>query len=254
MQVIVLGSGTCALTARRACASYAVRIAGDLVLLDAGSGALRRMSEAALDYRDIDAVVCSHTHPDHVADLAPLLMALRYTPGYRRSKPLTLVGPAGFRDFHRALAGAYGEKTLAADGYPMSIVELENRTMTIGEWSLTGRSMEHSRCCNGYRFEHRGRVLAYSGDTGPCDAVVEIGRAADLMLMECSFPDESPVEGHLTPSWAGRLAARAGCVKLVLTHLYPHMDDIDMRAQCRVHFSGDVEVAEDLAQFRLEDK
>jgi len=249
MKLTALGTGTCAATLRRSCSAYLIEAGGDRVLLDAGCGTIRRMMEVEADYREIDVIACSHTHPDHVADLAPLLMALRYTPGYRRTRPLVLAGPRGFSAFYRALGAAYGETTISADGYDLRIVELHEERLVLGGWSLSARTMAHSRQTNGYRIEHEGRVLAYSGDSGPCDALVELCAGADLALIECSFPDESPVEGHLTPSQAGRIAARAGCKKLLLTHFYPPMEAVDPLPLCRRYFDGEIEIAGDLSTY-----
>lgn len=251
MELIILGSGTCAPTLRRSTASYYLQVERSHLLLDIGFGSIRRMMEAGIDYREIDYVLCSHTHPDHVADLGPLLMALRHTPNFQRQKPLTIIGPPGIRRHIDLLAQAYGSWLIEAKGYDLHIEELQNDTRAFDGWWLTAFSMDHSEYTNGYRIEHQGKVLAYSADTGVCDEVVQLLHQADLALLECSFPDEESMDRHLTPTTAGRVAEKAQCTRLLLTHFYPMMDDLDVVGICRQYYQGFVELAEDLRRYVL---
>jgi ribonuclease BN (tRNA processing enzyme) len=73
----------------------------------------------------------------------------------------------------------------------------------------------------------------------------------DLLVLECSFPDERKVPGHLTPSLAGRIANETRCRRLLLTHLYPECDQVDVLSQCRRTYSGDVLIAEDLLRISV---
>ena len=78
------------------------------------------------------------------------------------------------------------------------------------------------------------------------DEVVELARGAHTMLIECSFPDEMPVPGHLTPSGVARIAREAGVGRVVLTHVYPQADALDLVAEVgRGYHGGVVVVAED---------
>ena len=72
-----------------------------------------------------------------------------------------------------------------------------------------------------------------------------------MLILECSFPDEMKVEGHLTPSLAGRIARKAHCRRLILTHLYPLCDEYDILRQCRKEFAGEVIVAHDLLRVKI---
>ncbi len=251
LELVILGSGTCAVTLRRSTACYYLRIGETQVLLDIGFGAIRRMLEAGIDHREIDYVFCSHRHPDHVADLGPLLMALRHTPGYQRQKPLTLIGPSGFRQHMECLSELCGDWIIAAKGYDLRIEEMHNETKAFGDWQVTALTMAHSQFTNGYRFQYRDRVLSYSADTGLCDQLISLVQDADLALMECSFPDEQGMEGHLTPTSAGQVAERAACKRLLLTHFYPMMDDIEVTKICARAYHGRIDVTEDLQRIVL---
>jgi ribonuclease BN (tRNA processing enzyme) len=85
-----------------------------------------------------------------------------------------------------------------------------------------------------------------SGDTDYCQSIVDLAREADLLVLECSFPEGRKVEGHLTPSLAGRIASESHCRRLLLTHLYPVCDSADVVGPCRDIFKGDIILAEDL--------
>jgi ribonuclease BN (tRNA processing enzyme) len=251
MKLTILGSGTCAVTAERSCSCYFLKIDDLNVLLDIGFGAMRRLVDAGIDYRDIDAIVCSHCHLDHVGDLAPFLMATRFTPGFQREKPLTLIGPTGFAAFLYGCRDLFGEWLLPADDYPLKIVELDAEQYQLGACLIEAQSMNHSRPTNGYRFEHHGAVCVYSADTGPCDNLVNLAQQADVAIFECSFPDDQPFEFHLTPQQAGRMAQQAGVKKLLLTHFYPMMENVDVIGAAAHFFDGDIDLAEDFKVFDI---
>jgi ribonuclease BN (tRNA processing enzyme) len=93
--------------------------------------------------------------------------------------------------------------------------------------------------------------VVYSGDTGFCDAVVELAQGADLLILESSFPDGEACDGHLTPSLAGRMATLAGVERLVLIHFYPECLRTDITAQCRRTYGGELILGEDLLLLRV---
>ena len=103
----------------------------------------------------------------------------------------------------------------------------------------------------GYRLTAGRHSISYSGDTDVCQGAVELGRNADLLILECSMPDARKVEGHLTPSECGRIAAAAGCRRLVLTHFYPVFQGDDILRRIRRLFSGRVTLARDGTAFAL---
>jgi ribonuclease BN (tRNA processing enzyme) len=107
--------------------------------------------------------------------------------------------------------------------------------------------MAHISGSVGYRIEFKdGKSIAISGDTDYCQNIIDLGFEADLLVLESSFPDEKKVEGHLTPSLAGRIALESGCKKLLLTHLYPMCDQYDILNQCKQVYPGQVILGEDL--------
>jgi ribonuclease BN (tRNA processing enzyme) len=254
MQITILGSGTLVPTGVRGPAGYAVRTDGTTFLLDSGSGTLRRLWEAGIDYTAIDHLFYSHVHPDHSSDLVPFLFAQRHIPppAPPRTRDLTLHGPRGFAAFYRQLALVYG-RWVAGEGYAIHVEEHWGSGVSIGPTRIEAHPMRHTVACVGYRITSgAGSIAAYTGDTDVTPAVSELGRDADLLIADCSMPDEAKIEGHLTPGLAGELAAAGGVKLLVLSHFYPACDPVDVVAQCRRHYAGPIIRAEDLMRIDLE--
>jgi ribonuclease BN (tRNA processing enzyme) len=245
MELLVVGSGTGVPSLRRGSPAYAVKAGGRLLLMDIGSGALRSLLRYGLDFSDIDILALSHLHPDHVGDLVPFLFATRYSLGYTRKEPFMLLAARGFREFHAHLKAAFSDwvepppglmdlKELSPDG--PDEVQFEGLTIKSAPPNHTYGSLA-------FRVEAQGRSLVYSGDTDLSDSLVELARGADLLMLECSNPFKVP--GHLTPTEAGGLAARAGVKRLLLTHFYPPCDEVDVVALAAREFAGEIIRAED---------
>jgi len=95
------------------------------------------------------------------------------------------------------------------------------------------------------------RQFVYTGDTEYSQSVIELARGADTLLVECSFPDDAPVPGHLTPSGVARIAREAGVRRVVLTHIYPAVEDLDLITEVGRDFDGEILVAEDGLEFEV---
>jgi len=252
MRLTILGSGTIAWDAGRACSSYHLAAGDASLLFDCGSGSLKRCVEAGIDFFALDAIALSHTeHPDHAADLPSYLFAInvRVTPVGRvqRTKPLQVIGPPGTRRHYDALLGIH--PSLAPEGFTVNVAECTDAELTIGDARVATRTVAHGRVpAIGLRVEHQGRVFAYSGDTGPCPALEGLLRDADLGLVECSFPAGAAALGvHLNAREVGQLADVAGVKKLVITHQYPIGDRGTVVPQIRERYAGPLETAQDLA-------
>jgi ribonuclease BN (tRNA processing enzyme) len=245
MDLVVLGSGTIVPSLTRWSPAYLLRTSGKTILIDLGPGTLRRMVEAGSGILDIDAVCLSHFHPDHLADFVPLIFASKYAIGSFRTRDLVVIAPEGFGELYSTLIEAWGD-WIVPDAYRLDIRETRRGRTELAGVSVTTAPVNHNPESIAFRFESDGVSFVYSGDTDRSDDLVELSRTADLLLIECSFPDEMKVPGHLTPSEAAGIAAAAGVGHLVLTHLYPPMEDVDIAEVIGKHFSGRVTVARDL--------
>lgn len=251
MRVTILGSGTLVPTGIRGPAGYAVEADGMTFLLDGGTGTLRRLAEARLDYRQIDHLFYTHIHPDHTADLVPFLFAQRHTPGFTRERDLHVHGPRGFTSFYERWTAAV-ERWIGGGSYAVHVHEMWEGKVDRGGVGIAAVPLRHSVAAVGYRITARdGAVLAYTGDTDETPAVSELARDCDVLIADCSTPDEAKVEGHLTPGLVGALARAGRARMVVLSHLYPECDRADLEGQCRRHYAGPIVRAHDLMRIEV---
>ena len=254
MRLVTLGTGTVALTPARVCAGHLVH-AGDVVLLmDCGSGVTHRLAEHVPRWREITHVAFTHFHTDHVADFATLVFAWKYGSLPGRAAPLTVIGPAGIAALLGRLADAFGS-WLREPGFPMNVVEIApDASLELGDGvRLSALKVPHTPESVAFAVERGGGRIVYTGDTGADDRLAAWARGADVLLCECSLPEEMAIAEHLTPARCGALAAAAMPGRLVLTHFYPPVERIDVRAAVSAHFAGPVSLAEDGSTFEIEE-
>lgn len=250
MELIVLGSGTCVPSLKRGSSGLVVKADNKIILIDSGSGTLNRLLKLGITYCDVDIICYTHIHPDHIADLVPFLFTCRYG-DLPRQKDLLITGGEGFIDFFNRLKGVFNH-WLDADRYKLDLKEIVNETIIVGNLKITTCQPSHIKESVSYRFElSDGRSIVLSGDTGYSENVISLGRDADILVLECSFPDDLKTEGHLSPSGAGEIAAKSKCKKLVLTHFYPLCEKYDLKAECRKTYKGELVLAEDLMKFEV---
>lgn len=246
MRLTTIGTGTAAPHPARVASAHLVEAGDTRLLLDCGSGAVHRMAGHGIAWQAITHVALTHFHADHVADLVMLVMAWRWGQLPPRDAPLTLYGPAGTGALVERLAVIYGSWMLAP-GFPFTVRELavDEQCTLPGDVSLTAHPVPHTAESVAYSIEHEGRRLVYTGDTGYDEPLADWAHDCDLLLAECSLPDAMAVPSHLTPRQVGALAARARAGRLVLTHFYPPVEQVDIVAEVRESFAGPVTLAED---------
>lgn len=249
----VLGSGTVAPSATRAAPAHWVEVGGLSILFDCGSGVLHRAAAHGIAWDRATHVALTHFHADHWGELPHLLFAMRWGIEPARAAPLTLLGPAGLVDRLGHLSRAFGPWILDP-GFPLDVVELPqegSRTLddaTVLEWTRTPHTDESLA----YGVRAHGRRLVYTGDTGPSAELAAWARGCDLLLAECSLPDDRGLEIHLTPSQAGLLARDAEAKSLVLTHFYPPVEAVQPARRAAETFAGPVAAAQDGDRFVIE--
>ena len=245
MRVVFLGTGTGVPVPARGYAGISVSVGREQVLLDAGPGTLKQLSRLGVTFLDLDRLFLTHFHPDHCLDLVSILFAMRI-PQPTRTKPFTIYGPRGLKQLYRQLNAAF-HGWIAPRTYQLILKEIGESTLKLPGYIVRTARMNHAGGqALGYRLQARGKSVVYSGDTDLCPAIVELGRAADLLILECSVTDERKVAGHLTPTECGRIAAASGCRQLALTHFYPVFKGYDIRRRVRRSFRGPLILANDL--------
>ena len=238
VRLTVLGACGAWPGAGQACSGYLVEHGGFRLLLDVGYATVPQMlQQASAD--SIDAVFVSHGHPDHCADLNPLLRArvLRDDP----APPLPVYALRGALDAVLAL-----DRPGMLDRAYLLHEFTAGDELSIGPFRAETRLLPHSVPNAGVRLAADGRVLAYTGDTGPSPDVVALARHADLLLAEATYVDRVPEDSrrHLSSALqAGLQAAEAGVRHLVLTHLQPGTDPHAARAAAGNGYEGRTDVA-----------
>jgi len=237
VKLTVLGGCGAWPAAGQACGGYLVACDGFTVLIDPGYATLPRLLELTAA-EDIDAVLVTHGHPDHCADLNPLLRARSL--GDARPAALPVYAPPGALDAVLRLDG----RMLAGSFVPYDLAP--SRPLEIGPFRLDTWALPHHVPNAGLRLSGGGKVIAYTGDTGPADALVDLARDADLLLAEATYPEVVPEEDapYLSSALqAGRTAAAAGAARLLLTHLWPGTRPEPALAAAARSYSGDLAVA-----------
>jgi len=237
VRLTVLGSCGAWPEAGQACSGFLVEQDGFRLLLDAGYATLPRLLQL-VSAAQLDAVYISHGHPDHCADLNPLLRARAL--GGAPLPPLPLYAPPGALDAVLALdrpgmlASAYAV-TGFQPGDELRIGPFQAATMLLPHWLPNA----------GLRLTAAGRVLAYTGDSGGAD-IASLAEGADLLLAEATYPDQVPPDDQpflSSARAAGQHAAQAGVARLLLTHLWPGTDHGAARAAAAAGYHGDTGVA-----------
>jgi ribonuclease BN (tRNA processing enzyme) len=244
MEITVLGSGTAIPDKERGSPGISVCSGGTLLFLDLGSGSLYRAARFGIEVRRVDGVLLSHLHPDHTGDLVPLLFAFR-NPEWPREGALSLFGPTGLPELLRDLEATYGS-WVAAEGYQREERVLPSGSSSLKDVLVSACPVRHGPPAIAYEIKDAsGKRLVYSGDTEYCEELAAFAKDADLLVLECSFPEGEERPGHLTPSEAGRIAGQASCRRLLLTHFYPACRGQDLLTPCRNHYDGPITLAED---------
>ncbi len=209
------------------------------ILVDLGNGALGQLHRYA-DPLTVDAVFLSHLHADHCLDLCGYYVMRKYHPTGTQPR-IPVWGPP---DTAGRMARAYD---LPLD--PGMTEEFDFRphepVVEIGPFRVESVPVVHPVDAFALRVTADGRTVAYSGDTGSCEALERIAKGADLFLCEASFRDgeDNPPDLHMTGSECGTAARRAGVERLVLTHVPPWHDPRDAVAEARTTWDGPLEMA-----------
>ncbi len=297
MKITMLGTGAALPDPDRAQSAILLTLSnGRNFLFDCGEGATRQMVRANIDPASVGFVFLTHLHHDHICDYPYFVISSWML--NKTGSPLVL-GPKGTAHFvdHLFENGAYRTDFLARGAYParkqnLEAVRPEVREVSPGvvfededikisvDWV---EHLPHDVCeCFGVRVEAEGRIIAFSGDTAPCEAMVRLAEDADLLIHECTFPESFIAHraktgvgtySHTSPTDLGKIAKRARVKSLVATHfghfdstspvlkraaakhlpvelMGPHLMD-EVAADIRKNYVGPLRLAHDLMRIDL---
>ena len=244
LTVTVLGCSGTYPAAGGACSGYLVRTGTTAVWLDAGPGTLANL-QRHVALTDLDAVVVSHSHPDHWLELPVLRNALKYGLGLADHQLPTY----GTRETHDLLTAVVGRSHGGVAPTRDWRTVTGGQRIEIGDLAMSFCRTDHPVETLAVRVDHDGRSLGYSADTGAGWSLSELaglgaGGPVDLALCEASLErsQERTVQ-HLSARQAGASARAAGVGRLVLTHLVPGRDPDAARDEATAAFDGPIDVA-----------
>jgi len=191
------------------------------VLIDCGATSLVSMHKFGINRNDINAIFISHFHADHIGGVPFFILEANYV--LKRRHALTLAGPPGLKSrYPDIMETAYpGTKTMEWS-FPVTLRELEiGKRNEIGNVQITAFHVEHddrAGPCLGFRIEAEDKVIGFSGDTQWTEALVDIGRDADLFICEAYTRDE-PIKTHMALSVLEQHLAQIRPKRLILTHM-----------------------------------
>lgn len=217
---------------------YLVEHDGFHLVVDMGSGSLGYL-QRHLDPRQIDAIALSHLHPDHCLDMTALHVMAKYHPAGHYGCIEVWAPPEAPR---------YLRLANGVDGAPIDAefdfkAWFPGSAVSIGPFRVTPTVAKHPVTAYSLRIEAGGRVLAYSGDTGPHDGILDVARDADVFLCEASFVESAaatnPPDLHLTGREAGHYATEAGVGRLLVTHVPEWTDRAEVERDVKDAYEGE---------------
>jgi ribonuclease BN (tRNA processing enzyme) len=249
MKLVVLGSGTSVPHPARSSAAHWLETAGGAtLLLDIGASSVLRMAQERLDWVNLDAVWVSHFHLDHLGGLFPFLFGTKHAPDTQaRRKPFYIYGPRGLKKLFQAFDTA-GDYDLLKQPFPIEIREVAPNTEfeILPDLRAETFSTPHTDESLAIKLIDRDDAsLAFTSDTGYTDALATFAQGVSLFLMECSFFRDKPVELHLELAEAMRLAESSGARRVMLSHLYPEWDNLNLVAEAQKLWRGETIEARD---------
>ena len=263
MRITVLGKSPAWQDAGGACSGYLVETDGACVLLDCGCGVLGKL-RSHRDYSEVDAVVISHMHADHILDLVPYASALTYSPR-RQPVPVAghpgtdgparprLVAPSGAAASLRRICGGVGMREEHVErAFELTEYAPDDR-FELGPLQLRFHPVPHFLPTHAVELREGDVRFTFSADSSPSDELCEFARDTSLLLIEATLPrpEREGPRGHLTPGEAGEHGRRAGARRLVLTHFSDELDAEWARREAEETFGGPVELAHEDAVYEL---
>lgn len=238
----LLGTGTCEIEHQRRASSVLLELDGTYILFDCGHGVVQRLLEVGVQHNELEYIVLSHFHPDHVSDIIPFLQAGAYARWNPRTSDIHIYGPMGVRKIIDGLLQVFGPGALQKPSYEIVVHEVSEERFAIGSYSFDFVSLPPAGN-RGLRFTWHGKKYAITGDSYFHDAEIDFLRGVDLAVID---------SGHIEDNDIVQLAAASQAKIIVCSHLYREIDARHLQALAiRSGYRGTILVGRDLLSFVL---
>ncbi len=243
MKLTVLGCSGPFPAAGGACSGYLVQSGGTNLLIDCGNGVLANLQKF-IKFEELDAIILTHLHSDHISDM----YVLKYAVQIKRKRG----------QFDRILevyappepTEEYGRLDVR-DAFELRAITAETE-LKIGDLRLTFAQMKHPSMDFAVKIECGDRTFVFSGDTSWTEELISFSKEADLLMLDAGLLEKDLTEGapHLSAAQCGLIAQQACAKKLLLTHLWPEYDPIELLKEAERSFSNS-EVVSLLEQYTV---
>ncbi len=251
MDLTFLGTGS-AISLDRA--QSGLLLEDENILLDCGSGVFHNIGRSSVSIQDIENVLLTHNHLDHFSDLPSLIKAKKLL----GDKKLKIYGPPGTEQTIERFFEIFNyiDVKINSTQYNENSINLDINNINPGDsFRLKGRKIDtikthHSIISIGYNFDD---LFVYTGDTEPFKEIIGFVDGCDILIHECSFPDELEITNHTRPSDLAKVVKDSDIKYIYLTHFYPHIKGKKEKIKNTINkvFEGKVEIAKDMETIQV---
>lgn len=246
MDITILGSGTI-LSKERNPSGYFLQSKELTALIDCGPGIYRRITELNIDVITLSAIFLSHFHVDHYSDVLAVLMR-RYLKNKEINKNLTIFGPIGLKYWFETQSKLHG--IWLSDNIPV-LNEMSRSRNEFYDLTVFSCPTIHTQNSIAFKLTQDKKSIFYSSDTDYDPDLAEFASNCDLAILECSYNDENPAKGHLTPAKVAKFVNIANPQKTILTHIYPENDTADLLQRVSKFTSNEIQIGNDLMKLKV---
>jgi ribonuclease BN (tRNA processing enzyme) len=243
MRLITLGTGNAFAERGRFHSAVAIRTGRQTVLVDCGPCIMPALARTGIKPEEIDAILVTHLHGDHIGGLPMLLLDYQFRS--RRKRPLLIIGSAQCAVRLEALTRLmFKEVTRERRRFPViyQTIAPGDEVRLRGGIDVRAYRMKHAKeePSLGYRIESAGHVVAITGDTNWCQSIAQMSQGADLLLTDCTYFNLA-ISIHLSYTRLLRHESEIGARRVVLTHVGDELLKNRAKVRRRHHIAEDGE-------------
>jgi ribonuclease BN (tRNA processing enzyme) len=238
----LLGTGTCQIEPNRRASSVLLDLEDTYILFDCGHGIVQRLLEVGVQHNQLQHIVLSHFHPDHVSDIIPILHAGAWSQRDPRTTDIHIYGPPGVQKIIDGLMQVFGPQAFQQPTYKIVVHEVTHQHIEIGSHRFDFIGLPPAGN-HGLRFTWNGKRIAITGDSHFHQQEIDFLRDVDLAIID---------SGHLEDAEIVQLAVSSQARTIVCSHLYREINATHLQSlAANSGYQGAILVAHDLLSFVL---